>query len=373
MAILALLARAGERGISREKLLALLWPDADEERGPRALAQALYALRRDLGAEEAVVGSKDLRLDPGLASSDASEFASALARGDDERAVGLYHGPFLDGFPLPGADEFSRWAERERSAIAVDYSRALESLARSARASGDTRASVTWWRKLAATEPLNARVAVGLMDALVGAGDRAGAIQHARVYELLVEQELDLPPDKEVLTLAERLRQGAIEQQPAPTSPPKQSAVAPVAATATQQSVPAATTPAEPVAPIPAPTLEVVVPVQMPVLQEAPTTAPASSAVPTRRRRAIAGVWMLAAAAVVVIAGRSWRARSADVAPGAAVVAIGNIAAYGSDSTPATLTAPITDLLTTSLARVHSIRVVSHGRMLELLHAAGRG
>ena len=108
MAILALLARAGERGISREKLLSLLWPDADDERGPRTLAQALYALRRDLGVEEAIVGSKDLRLDPALASSDVSEFASALARGEDERAVNLYHGPFLEGFHLAGADEFSR-------------------------------------------------------------------------------------------------------------------------------------------------------------------------------------------------------------------------------------------------------------------------
>ena len=29
MAILAMLARAGQRGITREKVLSLLWPDAD--------------------------------------------------------------------------------------------------------------------------------------------------------------------------------------------------------------------------------------------------------------------------------------------------------------------------------------------------------
>src|SRR5215204_6028323 len=44
MAILALLARAGDRGLTREKVLAQLWPDADDDRGPKALAQALYAL-----------------------------------------------------------------------------------------------------------------------------------------------------------------------------------------------------------------------------------------------------------------------------------------------------------------------------------------
>ena len=82
LAILALLARAGERGVSRDKLLALLWPDADDERGPRTLAQAIYALRKNLGADDAIVGAKELRFDPSLVTSDVSEFTSAVARGD---------------------------------------------------------------------------------------------------------------------------------------------------------------------------------------------------------------------------------------------------------------------------------------------------
>jgi len=367
MAILALLARAGERGISREKLLSLLWPDADDERGPRTLAQALYALRRDLGVEEAIVGSKDLRLDPALASSDVSEFASALARGEDERAVNLYHGPFLDGFHLAGADEFSRWAERERGAIAVEHSRALESLARAARAAGDARTSVAWWRKLAALEPLNARVTVGLMDALATSGDRAGAIQHARVYELLVEQELDLPPDTDVLAFAERLRQNAVETPSiVETAQPTRVASPPAAAATTVADLP-------PAAPA---TIEVTEPAWIapgdapPKIASAPPTSPGPAS-PIRR------IWFLTAALVVVatigvaVAARS-RIGQPPASDGGAIVAIGNISAYGSDSAGGTLTAPVADLLTTSLARVHAIRVVSHGRMLELLHASGR-
>ena len=367
MAILALLARAGERGISREKLLSLLWPDADDERGPRTLAQALYALRRDLGVEDAIAGSKDLRLDPALASCDVSEFASALARGDDERAVNLYHGPFLDGFHLPGADEFSRWAERERSAIAVEHSRALESLARAARAAGDARTSVAWWRKLAAIEPLNARVTVGLMDSLAAAGDRAGALQHARVYELLVEQELDLPPDKDVIAFAERLRQNAVETTSVvDTRTPAIAAVigAPTPAPAREDPQPA------PVV-IEAAGESRASASNEPTAAVAPPTTPVRPAAPRRR------VWLAAAVAATVVAavGIAALARSRS-GPGSAsesaVVAIGNIAAYGSDSAGGALTAPVADLLTTSLARVHAIRVVSHGRMLELLHASGR-
>jgi DNA-binding SARP family transcriptional activator len=133
LAILALLARAGERGVSRDKLLALLWPDADDDRGPRTLAQALYALRKNLNAEDAIAGAKELRFDPGLVSSDVSEFAAAVSRGDDERAVALYNGPFLDGFFLSGADEFSRWVDREPT------TRERSSLSRAARGRRVTR------------------------------------------------------------------------------------------------------------------------------------------------------------------------------------------------------------------------------------------
>ena len=66
LALLALLAVAGERGVTRDALLGFLWPEADEERGRKALAQALYALRRDLGSDDALTGVKDLRLNPDL-------------------------------------------------------------------------------------------------------------------------------------------------------------------------------------------------------------------------------------------------------------------------------------------------------------------
>ena len=49
LALLAALAASGGKGVSREKLMALLWPEADDERARRSLAQAVYALRQELG------------------------------------------------------------------------------------------------------------------------------------------------------------------------------------------------------------------------------------------------------------------------------------------------------------------------------------
>lgn len=396
MAILALLARAGERGVAREKVLSLLWPDADTERGPRTLAQALYALRKDLGAEEAITGAKELRLDPALVTSDAMEFASAISRGDDRRAAELYGGPFLDGFHISGADEFERWIERERAVLAQDHVRALESLARRALAAGNASESVGWWRQLAALEPLNARVTVGLMEALTAAGDRAGAIKHARVYELLVEQELDLPPDREVMAVADRLRQesdeaardAAREAARAPAAVVAEPAAATLAAPAEgatadapeQEQVGRSAQPtgagglspvAEPVGPLPPSSLVAAAPPRSAVAAPVP-----ASAVPKPLRPRSWAVAALAVVGVVAIGLFAVRGRVAgdDIASGSsagAVVAVGRIASYGTDSSAATLVGPVSDLLATSLARAPGLRVVSPGRMLELMRRAG--
>jgi DNA-binding SARP family transcriptional activator/TolB-like protein len=206
LALLALLVRAGDRGVSRDRLVAMLWPDADEERGRRAVTQALYALRRELGSEELIGGAKELRLDPQGISADLWEFEDAATREAWSEAAARYGGPFLDGFSLPGAAEFERWSEAERSAIAHEYARVLERAAVTSESAGDRDAAVRWWRKLAAHDPFNARVAMSLMRALAASGDAAGAIRHASVYRTLMEAELELPPDPGVLSLAEELR-----------------------------------------------------------------------------------------------------------------------------------------------------------------------
>ncbi|HEX2451499.1 MAG TPA: BTAD domain-containing putative transcriptional regulator [Gemmatimonadales bacterium] len=246
LALLAMLACAGERGLTREKLLAFFWPDADEERGRRGLSQAVYALRQDLGNEEVIVGSKDLRINSDVLRSDVAEFGAAGSGGQWERAAALYAGPFLDGFHLPSAPEFERWAEEQRAGFAREYTEALERLARAATGRGEHLASVGWWRKLAGQDPLNARVATGLMQALVAAGDRNGALQHARIYEALVEQELNLPPDRDVVALAERIRTEPAPPaaQPPPTPAPLRPATEPAAAQPVAAQPVAATEPA---------------------------------------------------------------------------------------------------------------------------------
>lgn len=214
LALLAVLARAGDRGVTRERLLSLFWPDEDEERARRALTQAIYALRRDLCDESTIVGNQELRLDAECITSDVAEFLHQLKRGQLAEAVALYTGPFLQGFHLVGAPAFERWADDERTAIAHDYARARERLALSAERANQMTEAVEHWRVLASVDPLNAKVALRYMKALEATNDRAGALRHARIYEALVSQELELPPDREVCDYAAQLR-AAPQQLPA--------------------------------------------------------------------------------------------------------------------------------------------------------------
>jgi DNA-binding SARP family transcriptional activator/TolB-like protein len=206
LAILAVLARAGERGVSRDRLVGLLWGDVEEERARRSLNQALYALRQELGSEEAILGTRDLRLNSELIEVDLAAFETARASGAFEEAARLYAGPFLGDFHLAGAPHFARWAEGEREGIAADYRTLLEAAAAAATARDDRGGAVLWWRRLAAIDPADTPAALGLMRALAVAGDAPAAIRHADIVHQIRQEELELAPPDATVPISPRRR-----------------------------------------------------------------------------------------------------------------------------------------------------------------------
>lgn len=219
LALLAIVAAAGRRGVSRDKLLSILWPDSEPEAARHSLYQALHAIRRSLGSDDVFLGTTTLQLNPELIASDVAEFEEAVEQGGHEAAARLYRGLFLDGFRLEGAPEFEQWQDAERLRHARDYAGVLESLAAAAAARGDHPAAARWWRRLAAAEPVSTPAALGLIEALVAAGDRAGALQFAGVHVALVRQHLDTEPDPAVDRWIARLRTGDVPE-PAATAAP---------------------------------------------------------------------------------------------------------------------------------------------------------
>lgn len=221
LALLAVLATGGERGVSRDRLLTLFWSESDSDRARHSLTQVLSALRHELGAEDLFLGTTDLRLNPAIIESDVAAFETALARGELERGVALYAGPFLDAVHLDHAHqspEFERWVEAERARLTALVAAGLERLALSAAERREHQRAVEWWRRLAALDPYSARFATGLMTALVTVGDSVGALRQAQIYETLLRDDLDMAADEGVLAIVRRLRRGM--ERP-PTPPPR--------------------------------------------------------------------------------------------------------------------------------------------------------
>ncbi|MGH7516727.1 MAG: tetratricopeptide repeat protein [Gemmatimonadales bacterium] len=218
LALLALLASHRDQGMSRDKVIAYLWPESDTAHARNNLKQTLFNLRRLLGPTVFPSRESVLRVDPSALQVDLWEFESALARGDYAGAAAAYTGAYLDGFYIEGLAEFERWVEAERHRLADLHAGALRHLAQAADASLDHASAVNWWRRLAAAEPLSSSTTVGLMRALAAAGDRVAAVEHAGRHAALVTTELNLPPDKDVVALAEQLRlelgQGAVHSPP---------------------------------------------------------------------------------------------------------------------------------------------------------------
>ena len=323
LAVLAMLARGGPAGVPRDRLISTLWPDVEEERARHTLNQTLYAIRREIGDDEVIVGMRELRLNTERLAIDVVDFQTAVVERDLQRAAEVYEGPFLDGFHLPGADEFERWSERERSSLDQMYTTVLEQVARDATARGDHGRAAGWWRTRAAHDPLDARVAIALMQSLDAAGERLAAIQHARVYELLIDEELSLPPDAEVVRYAEALRRQQVAaaevvaaaeiaapdvafDQVTTEATGAGVALSPDAASVDDLPVPPAFTPAPP----------------------AVTPTPALVENPVRRIRPprlwtvlLAAASLLAAVALGMHRARSERAVTADASPDAAAIA----------------------------------------------------
>src|SRR2546430_1914619 len=171
LALLAVLATGGERGVSRDRLLALFWSESDAEHARHALTQSLSALRRELGSDDLFLGSADLSLNPALIDSDVADLETALARTELERAIALYVGPFLDGVHLDhahGSPEFEHWVDAERARLAGLIADALE------------------------------RLAVG-----------AGALRQAEIHATLLREELHMEPDETVLAIVRQIHIGS--------------------------------------------------------------------------------------------------------------------------------------------------------------------
>jgi DNA-binding SARP family transcriptional activator len=210
LGLLAILGLGGRHGMSRDRIEVYLWPESSGAHARHSLDQAVYGIRHALGSDFILSTGRELRLNPEFVRTDVWDFEEAIRAGQWAAAAGHYKGPLLDGFNFADSRELESWIDTERARLRLEYQTAIESLAKISAEAGDHSQSVTWWRRLTNSDPLSAGATKKLMLALAASGDRAGAAKHARHYQELVRQELEIEPDSEIERLASTLSRPAI-------------------------------------------------------------------------------------------------------------------------------------------------------------------
>ncbi len=217
LGLLAYLAVAPPRRFHRrDSLLALFWPELDQEHARAALRRALYFLRSELGPD-IVSGRGDEEI--GVAETDlwcdATALDQALAAGDPAGALALYRGPLLDGLYVAGAStDLQDWLDRERLRLRDRAGNAAATLAAAAEREGRLGDAVTAARRgleLAADDEAALRRYLGLLDR---AGEHSAALRAYEEFARRLALELELEPATETRALADAIR-ARIERAPA--------------------------------------------------------------------------------------------------------------------------------------------------------------
>ncbi len=127
LALLIYLSASRREYLYRASVAALFWPNASDSHARGALKQAVFAIRRTLGADVVLArGSAGLSVNRNRIECDVQLFRKAMVEGRFSDAAGLYGGQFLESFNFGNEPGFRSWAISERSIVEAGYRFALQ-------------------------------------------------------------------------------------------------------------------------------------------------------------------------------------------------------------------------------------------------------
>lgn len=331
LALLAYLAVAEPRGFhARERLLALFWPESDEERARNSLRQSLHYLRRSLGDGVIVSrGDHEVAIAVDSLRCDAVAFDEALAAGRPAEALDLYQGDFLAGLFVDDAPGVEQWIEDLRTRYRRAAVRAASTASAIEEARGGRSAAILLMRRALAIDPHDEGSLADLLTLHERAGNRTGAVQDFEAFRKRLDAELGLEPSAATRALMDRIVTSG-GGDPVPLEP----------------AAPSLEPPAEPVhatAPF------------------APAEATASESRTPWARWAVGGLAVTGLIAAFAVFLDPWPAASPTAPPpdGPAAVAVLPFVNMSGDPTREFLSDGMAEELMTALARVPDLRIVA--------------
>jgi TolB-like protein len=232
--VLAILAAAGAKGIRRERIAAMVWPNRDDLQAKSTLRQVLTAIRKALAdlpdvaietsGDVVCLSAPDQAVDIRL--FDAAGPAITRGKIGTERAkdlAALYRGEFMSGFSFDGDLLAHMLSFRQRY---HDYALMLaEHLSQQPDALDEAERLA---KTLVSIDPAAEEAYRALIRVALAHGKRNRALKHLTTLKSVLLEELGADPETETLALLD----GAEQDPPAAEAPVAQPAARPANADA---------------------------------------------------------------------------------------------------------------------------------------------
>jgi serine/threonine-protein kinase len=211
VALLAYLAMGPEGSFRRrDSLIGLFWPESNPDRARHSLRQALYVLRKEVGARALRTrGDEEVGIDPAVIACDAARFEILAHSGRAAAAMEQYGGELLPGFYVDDAPEFERWLDVERVRLRRLAAQLCWNLVEEAGQRGDHLGAVRRAREAVDLDPFDETSLHRLVELLDLLGDRAGALAAFDHFARRLSEEYAAQPSPETMQLVQRVRSRA--------------------------------------------------------------------------------------------------------------------------------------------------------------------
>jgi DNA-binding SARP family transcriptional activator len=222
-ALLAAVALQGSQGLSRTRLISLLWGEHGEEEARGALRQCLHLLRRSLGtaADLLEIDGERLVVAQHACEVDVIRFESLAASrdlADWGTAAAIYRGDFIEA--LEAGPDFELWAAVERERLRNLAHGVLSRLSHQTLDGATREQAEQLAHRLLASDRVHEGCYRALMRLYAAAGLRAKALQTWNECRETLRRELDVEPSDETAAVIKRLRGHAAVDSAPPASAP---------------------------------------------------------------------------------------------------------------------------------------------------------
>jgi len=209
--ILAILLLSPSRGVSRSRLMGLLWSDRGKEQARGSLRQSLKEIRRSLGdlADELLVADRDhVRLRTEAVRCDIHQIY------EDNWHQTNWQGPLLDG--VDAVDHaFDDWLAIERTRVSDRWLRNLESRLDVVAATEETGNVLRAAEEVIAFDPAHEVAHRAAIHAYAEMGQVPAALRQFEKLRDALKRFLDASPSAESIALVEQIRRGSLDQRAA--------------------------------------------------------------------------------------------------------------------------------------------------------------